>query len=374
MSYSRVRWFACAAVALAIALPVAAQVRDVPRDLTLRGKIVNMEAPDRFLVRTADNKEIIFFTNPETRYLIDGKAARYGDLRVGADVNAVYVLRDGRHMVHAVTVGVAGEPRTPASEAMVLRGKIVSVADPAKIVVRTAIGEELVLQSGPQTRIVIDGKVSKLKDLRVGADVNVNYSQRLGQKLVKTITFGAGPVPGVIQGESGEPRRPTSLQGKIVRVESPDHVIVRTDDGREITLIAGPRSRFIVDGRSGRCRFADLRVGVAVDAGVVEQDKRRLVETITIGPTTTVTEPAPAREVMMLEGTVVRVLDGDRLLIKPPDRPEMMVHVVPVTTYTLDNRPGRFTDLRAGSEVRVQYNVRAGRNLARTIVSVNRKN
>jgi translation initiation factor IF-1 len=364
-----IRWFACVAAALAITLPAVAQVRDVPRDLTLRGKIVKMEAPDRFVVRTADNKEIIFFTNPETRYLIDGRAARYGDLRVGADVNAVYVLRDDRHFVNAVTVGVAADQQTPpAREGTVLRGKIVSADDPAKIIVRTATGEELLLMFGPQTRIVIDGKVSKLKDLRVGAEVNVNYSQRNGQKLVNTITIGAGPVPGVIQGESDEPRRPTSLQGKIVRVESPDHVIVRTAAGREITLIAGPRSRFIVGGRTGR--FADLRVGVEVNADFLEQDKRRLVESITIGPTTTVTEPAPAREVMMLEGTVVRVLGEDRVVIKTAQNPEVVVHVVPETTYTFGDRPGRFTDIRTGSEVRIQYNVRDGRNLARTVVGV----
>ena len=372
MSRTWIRLLACASVSLAIALPATAQVKEAPRDLTLRGKIVKVESPDRFVVRTTGNKEIIVFTSPETRYVIDGKAARYGDLRVGTEINAVYVMRDDRHIVNSVTVGVAAaepvNPR-PVAEGTVIRGKIVSVDDPAKIIIRSAAGEEMVLVSTPETRILIDGKVSKLKDLRSGFEVNVNYTQRNGQKLVTMIAFGAAPVPGVIQQVGGEVQRPTTLRGKIVKVNSPDHVTVRTADGREITLIAGPKSRFIVDGRAGR--FADLRIGVEVNADFLEQDKRMLVETITIGPAP-VTEPAPAREVTMVEGTVVRLIGKDQVVIKNAENQEVIVHVVPETTYTFEDRPGRFTDIRTGSEIRVQYNVRDGRNLARTIVGVRR--
>src|SRR5687767_9376506 len=79
------------AVVFAATRPAAAQLKDTPQDLTLRGKIVKVEAPDRFVVRTSDNKEVIVYTNPQTRYIIDGKAGRYADLRIGTEINTVYV-------------------------------------------------------------------------------------------------------------------------------------------------------------------------------------------------------------------------------------------------------------------------------------------
>ena len=64
-----------------------------------------MEAPDQFIVRTTDNKEVILYTNPETRYTIEGKAGRYADLRVGTEINSAYTVRDNRNWVSTVTVG-----------------------------------------------------------------------------------------------------------------------------------------------------------------------------------------------------------------------------------------------------------------------------
>lgn len=368
-----IRLFTLAAISFALAVPADAQVKDAPRseDLVLRGKIVKVEAPDRFVVRTSADKEVTVYTSPQTRYVIDGKAARYSDLRVGAVINAPYVVRDDRHIVNSVTVGVAAaDPLSPrAAEGTVVRGKIVSVDDPAKIIIKTASGDEMILVSNPQTRIVINGKVGKLTELRAGTEVNANYLVREGRKMVSTITVGASPVQGEIQQVGGEVRRSTTLRGKIVGVESPNHVTIRTAEGREVTFIAGPKTRYLVNGKTGR--FADLRVGVEVNTDYIERDNKMIVETITIGPAAE-TDPAPAAEGTLVQGTVVRVVGEDQVVVKTPQNKEVVVYVVPQTKYTFEERPGRFTDIRSGSDVRIQYDVRDRRNVARSIIGLRR--
>ena len=271
-------WIRLCAVAgvFALALPVYAQVKEVPRsqDLVMRGKIVKVESPDRFVVRTSDNKEVILYTSPETRYVIKGKAARYSDLRVGAEIQAPYVVREERHVVSAVTVGAATDtPR--ASEAV-------------------------------------------------------------------------------------------RVSGRIVRVQAPEHVVIRTADNREITLIAGPKSRYVLDGKAGR--FSDLRVGLEVNAEYLDRDSKMYVETITVGPVAT-TEPAPETTV---QGTVVRVVGQDQVIVKTTENKEFTVYVVPQTKYVFDDQAGRFTDIRTGNDIRVVYDVRDRRNVARSILGLRR--
>src|SRR5262245_45639144 len=68
-------------------------------DVTVRGKIVRLEGPDRYIVRTTDNKDVTFYTTPTTRYTIDGRAVKYSDLKVGAEVSTIYTTRENRFYV-----------------------------------------------------------------------------------------------------------------------------------------------------------------------------------------------------------------------------------------------------------------------------------
>ena len=67
----------------------------------IQGQIIRT-APDQFVVRTRDNKEVVVYTNPQTRYLLNSRPVQFSDLRVGANINAGYVLEGNRYIASNV--------------------------------------------------------------------------------------------------------------------------------------------------------------------------------------------------------------------------------------------------------------------------------
>jgi hypothetical protein len=306
MVRAHVRLFTTAALALAFTLPAAAQVTEVV-DLQVRGKIVRMDTDGRLIVRTRDTQEIAIFTTPQTRYL----AGRADDLRVGAEIKAGYALDGGRNLASSMTI--AGAPSHPAStnatssvvpaafsadsdDEDTVRGKIVALEGPRKVVIRTSAGGNIVLLSDSQTRIAVDGKDGKLTDLGLDMEVDVAYAVRHGRTMVGTISAHT-PSSAGIRPAALEPTPETKVQGKIVRIEVPNRVRIRLADGREGTLLAGPNSRFLVNGKVGR--LADLRIGLEVTIDYVE---RGVIESIAVGSATDRTV-VPAAEGLPAPGT-----------------------------------------------------------------------
>src|SRR5262245_37503036 len=81
----------------------------------IQGRVVRVQAPNQFLVRMAQNKEVVLYVNPQTRYLLNQRAAQFADLRAGAVVTALYEATDGRNVVSSVTF-VEAAPVPPAVE------------------------------------------------------------------------------------------------------------------------------------------------------------------------------------------------------------------------------------------------------------------
>ena len=74
--------------------------------------------------------------------------------------------------------------------------------------------------------------------------------------------------------------------------------------------------------------------------------------------------PAPA-EATAVEGQIVRVIGQDRVVIRTADGKEVIVYVGPQTTYQLGPQPVTFTDLRPGTPIGVNSDVRDHRFQAR---------
>ena len=106
-------WLNCVALALAyvvLASPGHAQSTAPPATgvavgVSLQGRIVRMQAPDQFIVRTRDGRDVTFYTGTSTRYLYNDRPIRYSDLRVGSDITAAYTMEGDRYMASSVTVG-----------------------------------------------------------------------------------------------------------------------------------------------------------------------------------------------------------------------------------------------------------------------------
>ena len=83
----------------------------------IQGQIVRVQGPDRFVVRTADKREVILLTNPQTRFLVNDRVVRFTDLREGAEVTTVYDVTGDQNFANSVTIVPAAEPAAvPAAE------------------------------------------------------------------------------------------------------------------------------------------------------------------------------------------------------------------------------------------------------------------
>ena len=195
MKYTWLRSLALAVGCSLLAAPAYGQARvEVQRpaaakEVRARGRIVRLQAPDRFVMRTADNKEVILYGQPTTRYLINGRVVKYGDLRVGSDVNVVYVPQGERFLVNTVTVGEpvpGGAVEVPAKET-VLEGQVVRVVGEDQVILRTSAGKEVVVYVAPQTTYTFEGRPGRFVDLRPGADIRVTYDVRERRNMARAI-------------------------------------------------------------------------------------------------------------------------------------------------------------------------------------------
>ena len=156
------------------------------------------------------------------------------------------------------------------------------------------------------------------------------------------------------------------MSGKIVRADN-GTVVVRTDAGKEITLNSAAQTRFMIDGRPAR--FADFRVGSTINAAYFMDRERMMLDTLVIGELPAAPAPtAPvAPEGTLVQGTVVRVIGNDQMVIKTADGKEVIVQVSPQTKYQLTTQGGAFADVTANMPVQVWYDVVDRRPLARVI-------
>jgi hypothetical protein len=70
----------------------------------IEGEIVRVVGEDQVGVLTPERKEVIVFVDPQTKFLIDEKAAKFTDLQRGANVRVNVNVRNGRHMAREVVV------------------------------------------------------------------------------------------------------------------------------------------------------------------------------------------------------------------------------------------------------------------------------
>jgi len=304
---------------------------------------------------------------------VNGKASRLADLRTGAIVSAAYTIDDGQYMVSSIQVGDF-EPAQPGiinppAVATNLRGHVLRVEGPDRVVVKTTDDEELVLFSNPNTRYFVDGKPGRFTDLRTGVTVSAAYTLDNGRYTVSSIQVGdavAGapqqPPPGINE------RR---FRGRIVSVNATNNQIVaKTEDGRQVTLFVQKTGRFLRNGQP--LRMADLQVGAIVETQYIEQGGHWWVDEVTIVTDNAVPEPLPAGTAQV-QGVVVRIVGQNQVVIKTADNKEIIIDLAPQTVYTFNNQAGQFRDIQAGQDVRVQYTTRDRRPIASRIFG-NRRN
>jgi translation initiation factor IF-1 len=166
-----------AIVCFAFTMPAFADER--PRNpanaktVKVQGQIVKIGADNQLVVRTADNKEVNFYVSPQTRYMLGEKAGRFSDLKVGGEINGVYVVDGDRQVFNTITLGTA-----PTNESTLLEGTVVKVVGQDQVVIRTADGKETIIYVSPQTKYTLTEQGGAFTDLRPGAEVRTYYDLR----------------------------------------------------------------------------------------------------------------------------------------------------------------------------------------------------
>jgi len=338
---------------------------------SVRGKIVRVEGQDKIIVQTSDNREVTLMSNPNTRYVIDGRAARFGDLRNGAVVSATYNLDNGRYLVSSVQVGDAPGAAQPAQPGGIderrVRGRVVSV-NPAtnQIVVRSTDGNQVTLFVQKNGRLLRNGQTIGFADVQVGNTVNAQYLERDGRWWVDEVTVTTDnaaiePAPQVTPPQGNPPlNQPaaTSIRGRIVRVDGQDRIVVQTTDNREVILISNPNTRYVVDGRAAR--FTDLRTGVNISASYNINNGRYLVSSVQVGDAPDTAPPAGNND-RRFRGRIVSVNAAtNQIVAKSQDGAQVTLFVQKNGRFLRNGQAIRFADLQVGTAIEAQYLERDG--------------
>jgi len=245
-----------------------------------------------------------------------------------------------------------------------LRGKVVRVEGQDRIVVKTSDNRDVILMANPNTRYVINGKTGRFADLRTGVDFRANYNLQNNQYIVSSIQAGEGfdvdTQPGINE---------RKFRGRVVKVDAAtNQIVAKSEDGKEVTLYVQKTGRFMRNGQA--VRMADIQVGTVIEAQYLERDNHWWVDEVIL--VTDVTDPAA--QGTTVQGTVVRIVGTNQVIVRTSDNKEVTIELAPQTVYTLDNnQPGQLRDFQAGQDIRVQYDVRDRRSIASRIFGVRRK-
>ena len=242
-------------------------------------------------------------------------------------------------------------------KAQQLQGKIVKTTQDT-VIVETSDRKQVTVYVNPQTKYMMNNKAVQLTDLRVGAQVTAGYVTEGDRFIANSITVGAEKeAPPDKSPPESPPEKATMLEGEIVGIEGKDQLIIKTSDGKEVTVFVDPKTRIALENKERK--FTDLRKGTSIGVQYSERDKRFYATDI--------------QDVTLLEGQVVKVVGKDQVVVKTSDGKEIIVFIDPKTRFQLTEQGGTITDLQPGANVNVYYGMRDDRAYARRVFAPRRR-
>jgi hypothetical protein len=157
----------------------------------IRGQVVR-SGNGEFVVRGADNKEMTFRTNPQSRYYSNGKDGRFDDIRVGTSINAWYgPAENNQYYANTVEVlpGDAATTQPAPANTTVYEGQVVRVIGTDQVVLRTADGKEVTVFVNPQTTYQLNEQPAAFNQFQAGVPVRIEYSLQNNRPIAHRI-FG----------------------------------------------------------------------------------------------------------------------------------------------------------------------------------------
>lgn len=240
-----------------------------------------------------------------------------------------------------------------------MRGRVVRTEGNDRVLIRTNDNRDVWWYVNPNTTYSVNGRTVRFTDLQPGTDLNAYYTMDNDRYIVSQIYTGDAPAP--VANNATQ-----TVRGRVTKAMQNDQFVVRTNDNRDVVLYSRPDTQVTVAGRAARVQ--DVQVGSDITAQVVERDNQWWVTSLTVENAANVPPNANSTaDVNQIQGTIVRVVGTDQVIVKTQDGKEVNVYVAPQTTYSFDNQPGRFTDLQPGGQIRIQTENRDRRLIGRAI-------
>jgi len=251
-----------------------------------------------------------------------------------------------------ISFGQAVEP-APTAKPLSMRARLVRIDGDNRYIVRTQDNKEITFVVAPGTRYVVNGKAVRLADLKPGADLTTTYTVLNNQQTASVVSVGDADPDTVFRGR--------------VTAKTAETITVKAQTGAEKAFNMNAQSRFTQ--RDKAITANEVKVGAVVEVRFVVRASQPIVEELIVDDVAAAGTDEPGEEV---KGVVVRFVGQTQVIIKTADNKEVVVDLNPQTTYLLNNQPARIADFPAGAEVRVQYNVRDRRPIARSILGLRR--
>jgi hypothetical protein len=240
---------------------------------TLRGKVVRVEGQDRIVVRTSDNRDVILIANPTTRYVINGKAGKFADVRTGVEFRANYNLQNNQYIVSSIQTGEGLDVVQPGGiNERKFRGRVVRIdAANNQIVAKSQDGKEVTLYVQKTGRFMRNGQAVRMADIQVGTIIEAQYLERDNHWWVDEVILVTDATDPAAQG--------TQIQATVVRVVGTNQVKERTRDNQEVTIELVPQTVNTLDNNQpGQLR--DVQAGQNVRILYDVRDRRSIASRI----------------------------------------------------------------------------------------------
>lgn len=252
------------------------------------GTIKNLQA-GQIVVVDKNGATTQFTVNDDTTYTLDGKAAKFADLKTGQAVSIMAERTDDGQLAKMVAANSetsqetrenpAPTPRPlPASyvpedefaaSSLKFAGNISKVGKD-KLTAASKDGQSMTFTVNDQTAISLDGKAAKLSDLKIPYVVSVTY-QKDGETLVASVVAArssnvsaifvpARDLSAVINRRDADDAT-AIFSGTISKIGDAKFA-AKSNEGKEHTFAVNDETTYSLDGR--KAKFADLKTGQTV--------------------------------------------------------------------------------------------------------------
>jgi hypothetical protein len=149
-----------------------------------------------------------------------------------------------------------------------IRGQVIRSGKDG-FVIRGSDNKDMTFRTNPDTRYYSNNKAGRFEDLRIGSNINAWYGPGQNDQYYAN-TVHVLPADGATTQVPADSN--TFYEGQVVRVVGNDQVVLRTADGKEVTVSVNPQTTYRVNDQPAT--FNQLQAGLPIRVHYSMQNDR----------------------------------------------------------------------------------------------------